>query len=112
MTKLSRRDLKWMKVLRSEFASGAHYLKMQQSLAEFESKSTEVPNCEGLSRLGARCWLFSGRFGRMGESSRTGAGEYPPHAETAPQEFAVRLEAKSTMVDLCRGTPAFKSPSR
>jgi len=26
---------------------------MQQSLAEFESKSTEVASCDGLSRMGA-----------------------------------------------------------
>jgi hypothetical protein len=48
MMKLSRRDLEWMKVLNS-----AHYLKMRQSLAEFESKSTEVASCDGLSRKGA-----------------------------------------------------------
>src|SRR3979490_606879 len=98
-----------MKVLKSEFAT--HYLRCSRILGRIRVNRSPEPR-RAVANGRRRALAVSGRSGRNGGVEPQGALVDACRAETAPYEFAVRLEAKSTMVDWCGGTPAFKSPSR
>src|SRR3979490_1768911 len=98
-----------MKVLKSKF--GTHYLRYSRVLGRIRVNRSPAPRravANGRRRAVAV-------FGAIRPKWRSRTPWAPVNAcstETATYEFAVRLEAKSTMVDWCGGAPAFKNPWR